>query len=136
MGFLPLVIDPAVKDQIREIIALAHERPIPLEVIQLLAAGEPMPQGLHDDFTLVIPMGFPVIYTHEVQPNGILRHMSMSVNLEGRVPHPEAVRMVMQEFGYVNDLEHCIFWEEAVGGGKVAINVVEPLDGDWTPHRK
>lgn len=134
MSFLPLAIDPSVRERMREIVALANERPIPLETIKLLAAGEPMPKGLHDDFTLVVPMGFPVIYTHEVQPKGIFRHLSMSVALEGRVPHPEAVRVVMQEMGFLNALEDCLFWEEAAGGGVTAINVLEPLDGDWTPH--
>ena len=133
MSLLPLVIDPAVRERMREILALAELRPIPLELTKALVDGKPMPEGLYDDFTMQVPMGFTVIYTHEAQPRGLFRHMSMSVHLEGRVPHPEAVRMVMQELGFVNDLEHCISWPER--GPQVAINVIEPLDGDWEPHR-
>ena len=133
MSALPIVIDDIVRARMREIVALANERPIPLEIIRLLAAGEPMPKGLHNDFTMVVPMGFPVIYTHEVQPSGIFRHMSMSVALDrvDRVPHPLAVQMVMEEMGFINDLGHCKFWHESVGGCRTAINVLEPLDGNW-----
>lgn len=100
-----------------------------------LAGGKPIPEGLYDDFTFDVPMGFTVIYTHEAQPRGLFRHMSMSVHLDNRVPNPLAVQMVMDEMGFVNKLAECIWWEEAVGTGKTAINVVEPLDGDWEPHR-
>lgn len=136
MGFLPLVIGEAERARIQQIITLANERPIPLEVTTLLAKDGTKQQGLYDDFTMVLPMGFPVIYTHETQPKGLFRHLSVSVALEGRVPHPESVRMIMQEFGFINELERCIFWEEKVGeNAKTAINVIEPLDGDWEPHK-
>lgn len=135
-GFLPLIIDNAVKARIQEIRALAEERPIPLEVNTLLEAGKPIPKGSYDDFKVRIPMGFSVIFTHETQPKGLLKHLSMSVDLAGRVPRPLAVQMLMDEFGFAMPLEKCIFWEEGCGGGQVAINVLEPVDGDWEPFRK
>ena len=135
MGFLPLVINPAVQERVREILALAEVRPIPLEVHQLLAAGEPIPQGIYDDFTMRVPMGFTVIFTHETQPVGLLKHLSMSVDLAGRVPHPEAVRMLLEEFGFTTRLEDCIVWQEDCGGNHTAINVIEPVDGDWDKLR-
>lgn len=136
MGLLPLAIGPDERARIQAIRKLAEERPISLETTKLLAGDATMQKGLYDDFTTVLPMGFPVIYTHEAQPKGLFRHLSVSVELEGRVPHPEAVRMIMQEFGFINDLEQCLFWEEKVGqNARTAINVIEPLDGDWEPHR-
>ena len=132
-GTVPLVIDEAVRAKMRAVVALAEGRPIPLEVLQVLARGEPPPSDLNADFTFDIPMGFTVTYTHEAQEKGLLRHLSMSVHRKGRVPHPVAVQMVMEEMGFIHKLEDCITWPEAVGGGVEAINVVEPLDGDWAP---
>ena len=136
MGFLPLVINPEVEARARAIVALAETRPIPLEVNQLLAAGNPIPKGIYDDFTMRVPMGFTVIYTHETQPVALLKHLSMSVDLAGRVPHPEAVRMMLELFGYVTPLEDCLVWPEDCGGGQAAINVLEPVDGNWDALRK
>jgi hypothetical protein len=130
-----MVINPAVQERAREILALAELRPIPLEVHQLLAAGEPIPKGIYDDFTMRVPMGFTVIFTHETQPVGLLKHLSMSVDLANRVPHPEAVRLLLEEFGFATRLEDCIVWQEDCGGGHTAINVIEPVDGDWEKLR-
>ena len=135
MSFLALVITPEVREQMKEVIANAEANPTSLETLALLVAGELQPDHVNKGKTLDIPMGFHVVFTHEHQPNGVLRHMSVSIALEGRVPHPEAVRMLMEEMGFLLPLEECLFWEEDCGNGNVAINVVEPVDGDWTPHQ-
>lgn len=133
-GHLALVIGPDERARMADVIALAERRPVPLEVLEHSTPENIV--GLYGDFTFDIPMGFTVIYTHEVQRQGLMRHMSMSVHLNGRVPNPVAVQMVMKEMGFVNDLAHCYWWEEAVGDGDTAINVIEPLDGDWKPFLK
>lgn len=136
MGFLPLVINDEVRAQMRAVIARAEADPTTLEQIQKLRSGELIPAALSEGKTLDIPMGFHVVYTVEEQAHGTLRHLSMSITaLEGRVPHPEAVRMVMEEMGFIHPLERCLFWQEDCGGERMAINVVEPLDGDWEPFK-
>lgn len=114
----------------------AEAHPISLEAFTLLQSGEALPTDLCPNREVIIPMGFKIVYTVEVQPAGALKHMSMSITLPGRVPHPEAVEMIMEEMGFVNPLSDCLWYEEQCGGGQMAINVMEPLDGDWTPFRK
>jgi len=135
MSALALVITPEIREQMRKVVAHAKANPTSLETLALLVAGELQPDHVNEGKTLDIPMGFHVVYTHEHQPNGILRHLSVSIVLEGRVPHPEAVRMIMREIGFLLPLEQCLFWEEPCGGNNVAINVVEPLDGDWAAFK-
>ena len=131
-----MVIGPETREAMHAVVANAAANPVPLETLLKLRDGELLPDDVNEGKTLLVPMGFRVVYTHEQQEHGTLRHMSMSISLEGRVPHPDAVRMVMEEMGFVNVLEDCIFWDEPCGPDKVAINVVEPLDGDWTPFRQ
>jgi len=134
-SMLPLVIGPEERAALKQIAAAAAADPVPLEVVQGLTTGELMPEAVNQGKKLTIPMGFVVVLTHEHQVGGVLRHLSVSIDLPGRVPHPEAVRMIMEEIGFVLPLEKCFWWEEACGPGRVAINVVEPVDGDWSPHR-
>lgn len=136
MSFLPLIIDGGVREALRAIVARAAADPVPLEVVRGLAAGALFPEDVSRGKTLDIPAGFHVVYTHEHQAHGVLRHLSVSIDLPGRVPHPAAVQMIMEEVGFILPLAECWAWEEPCGNDRRAINVVEPLDGDWTPHMR
>jgi hypothetical protein len=130
---LPFILGP---EQIEALVALkahAEAHPTPLEVLQALKDGMPTPEELNKDFAIDIPVGIRVVFTMEQQPIGLCKHMSMSVALEGRLPSPIAVMLVMEHLGFVVPLKSLIglglVWEEAPGRGVVAINVVEPVDG-------
>ena len=133
----PLVIDDDVRAEIARIAKNAEANPTPLETMEKLASGDSAPGGLNKEFTIWIPVGFSVTYTHEVQPgNVVCRHMSMSAGDNNKVPHPEAFKMMMELFGFVNTLDDLIemgsIWEEAFSGDTcLAINAVEPLDGNF-----
>lgn len=78
--------------------------------------------------TIEIPFGFMVTFSIETNhPCGTCRHMSMSSPREGRLPTPEALRMIMVQLGFVSDLEQCTVWKEDLEGHGEAINVVEPV---------
>jgi hypothetical protein len=63
-----------------------------------------------------------------------MRHMSVSVDDPSRVPNPAVVQMLMQEFGFINDMTHCLVHGEDIDNGGKAWNIIEPLDGNWEPH--
>lgn len=78
--------------------------------------------------TIQIPADFMVTFSVETgHPAGVCRHMSMSVGKAGRVPSPQGVWMVAEEFGFVGSLEECTVWKEDLNGHGIAINVVQPL---------
>ena len=78
--------------------------------------------------TIQIPMNFLVTFSVETgQPMGVCRHMSMSVDQEGRTPSPEALWMVAEEFGFVGSLQDCKVWKEDLQGHGIAINIVQPV---------
>lgn len=134
MSLLPLIIDDAVREELRTVVARAAADPVSLEQLHALVAGELLPEEVSRGKSLGIPAGFHVVYTHEHQANGVLRHLSVSIDLPGRVPHPAAVQMIMEEIGFILPLAKCQSWVEPCGNDRRAVNVVEPLDGDWTPH--
>ncbi len=81
-------------------------------------------------FTVSIPGPwiFQVTFSIETgHPAGTCRHMSMSIDRAGRVPHPEAVWMVAQTLGFAGGLNACASWPEATEDGYQAINLAQPL---------
>lgn len=135
---IPLIIDDKVRKDIERVKENAKRNPFSLETMQNLVNGEAAPGGDNPDFVVNIPVAFRVVYTYEEQPgNVICRHLSMSLSASGRVPNPLAVEMVMVEFGFVNKrIKDMIWWRERIGDDDddslTAINVIEPLDGDYT----
>lgn len=79
--------------------------------------------------TITIPMNFLVTFSVETGHHriGACRHMSMSVDQEGRLPSPEALWMVAEEFGFVGGLRDCKVWKEDLQGHGIAINIVQPV---------
>ena len=136
MEDLPLVLCTKVRQRILALRTAAEQSPFSLETLQLLGPGDPFPKELLVEHTMVIPMGFTVTFTYETQVAGLFKHLSMSVHLDRKLPRPTAVQTILEEFGFVNPLALCVAWPEDCGEGQLAINVMEPADGDWDRVRK
>jgi len=129
-----VIISESVKEKIKQVIEYANENVTSLETLKKVAIGEANPVGDSEEYTVRIPNGIKAVFSIEEQakPIGLCKHLSVSINLDGRTPHPGVVTMIMQEFGFKNDLDRCIVWNEDFGDGTLsAINVIEPIDGIW-----
>jgi hypothetical protein len=74
----------------------------------------------------IIPDGYRVVFSIEEQPIGWCRHLSVSVDKKGKYPTPQAVELIMQEFGMGNDIDNSLkVWMEKEGE---AINVVTKME--------
>jgi hypothetical protein len=128
----PLIITEVERDQLRSLYELAQANPV--DVAGLLERiKEPENKRHHmaqmTRQTVDIPLAFRVTFSIETgHPCGRCRHMSMSVQRLGRVPHPAAVWMIAQELGFWGGLDQCaaVWYEELLGHGR-ALNVVQPL---------
>jgi len=126
-----VIIDETVKKKIASIIDHAEKNITTYEQLKNISKGEKNPVGDSDEFTVLIPQAIKAVFSFEEQgkPIGMVKHLSVSVDLTGRVPHPAAVIMIMKEFGFKNDLEHCIVFEEKFGDNTLtAINIIESND--------
>lgn len=69
-----------------------------------------------------LPIGFLAAISFEHQPIGLCRHLSISVDRPGALPNPEAVKMIMEEFGCTHAV--AAPWIEEFKPGHSAINIV------------
>lgn len=127
----PLLIGFEQKEALDVLRQLAAEHPVDmLAVVEQIktAHGKAAHLRRMTRQTIEIPFGFMVTFSIELNhPCGTCRHMSMSSPLAGRLPSPEAMRIIMVQLGFVGDLEQCTVWCEPLEGHGEAINVVEPV---------
>lgn len=83
------------------------------------------PVGNSPEFRCVIPDDFTVVFSHELQPSGQIRHLSVSCPGEGRVPSIPAMKIIMHELGYKSPLEECYIYLEEYEVRNNAVNVIE-----------
>jgi hypothetical protein len=122
-----------VMARIEEVRDWAAAHPVPYEEVYRLyeaykATGVsriPPPES-----RLTIPQGFRVAYGHELSSKGTVLHRVCVVS-PGEVPPQAAIGVIMKAFGFVNPPVNCKIWMNPVSEGRYAVNVLEPLDGDW-----
>lgn len=77
--------------------------------------------------TIELPIGYHITYSHEQQPDGLCRHISVSVARAGRMPSTEAVEMILGAFGMTPIRTSVALWIEDIDADTKAINLVQPL---------
>lgn len=96
----PLVITDAVKARIAEVVAYAQSHKLDFANMQE-RAKDPKPFEDIEDRGLEIPIGFLAVYSIEQQPPPLdwRHHLSFSSSAPGRVMDPNAVIILIGEFG-------------------------------------
>jgi hypothetical protein len=73
------------------------------------------------------PFVFWVTYSIETgHPCGAVRHMSMSIDRNERVPSIEAVWIIAEVLGFVGSIAECQVWPEELVN-KTAVNIAQPM---------
>lgn len=81
-------------------------------------------------FSLPLPHGYVVTYTHERQPDptlGVIQHISVSVDAPGKFPSVEAVETILAAFGMAGVKDSLKVWPEDVEPGLGAVNIAQRL---------
>lgn len=80
---------------------------------------------------VLIPFGYRCNFSFEEQPTGMFRHLSISVDTKGKVPSPQAVEMLSEEFGVAFPPKAGTVWTEEFEPGHHAVNIIdlEPSTG-------
>jgi len=103
-----LVIDEKAKEKIRNLIKFAESHPYSIEHLKKVISGDRPPAGDYPEHVITLHEGYKVVFSIEEQPIGLCKHLSVSVNTEGMTPRPEAVELIMDEFGMGNNIHDCI----------------------------
>lgn len=122
-----LVMGPEEKDKLSKLKENAIKNIFSFDdLLDMKNEQAPIPGDI-DGFSCIIPDGFRVVYSIEHHPktdgSGFtpIRHASISVHEEGKLPNPHACEMIIAELGFTNPLENCLIDVE----GGYAINVME-----------
>lgn len=132
MNSTPMILDDGVREKIRTLVALAESRPVEMTGLseRLQVPDEKAKHRAQmTEQSIEIPLAFLVTFSIERgHPCGVCRHLSMSVQREGRLPNQIAVWLVAQEFGFWGALEQCLVWLEDLTGHGQAVNLVQPVE--------
>lgn len=123
------MIGPGEREALARLRAQAEARPIDVSTLER-AIATPEGKAHHrirmTEQTVLIPAAYMVTFSVETNhPHGTARHMSMSVQREGRLPIGHAVWMVAVELGFTGGLGECTTWLEELQGHGQAVNVVQ-----------
>jgi hypothetical protein len=129
-----LIIGAEEKTAIARVIEFARANPIDARTAMAEAArDEAAWRDKMMRYAVKIPIGFRVCYSHEIQPKGIFRHISISVDRPKKMPSEHAVALICDEFG-IGDilamrdgaLPNVVLkvWIEDVSPGEKAINIL------------
>jgi hypothetical protein len=127
----PLVIDDEVRAQIKACIELAEANPVDMPAL-MERIKDPVKKEHHmaqmTRQSVKVPLAYMVTFSIEDgHPIGRCRHMSMSVQREGRLPNEIGVWMIAKEFGFWGSLKDCTVRLEDLQGHGKAVNIVQPV---------
>jgi hypothetical protein len=131
MGSTPLILTDTVRRDLEYLRSMAVGDPIDVTTLaNRLRSRAAKERHLYQMTrqSVVIPGQFCFLVTYSIEvghPAGVCRHMSMSIEREGRVPSPEAVWMIAECLGFVGGITSCISWRELLQGHGLAISLVQ-----------
>lgn len=132
-----LIINPEIQAQIKNVCDEARKKTLPWSILKKyvvpdlnevrLSDRKPGSEEVIDrGEQIVIPNGYLVMLSFEEQPDGIMRHLSVSLVDSKKMPSPEAVDMILSEFGFDTiPMRTSRIWMEEFEPGRFAINVCQ-----------
>jgi len=122
-----LVITPATTAAIRSLRVRAYQSPFTYAHIRKNFRS-PLPER-----TLVVPHGHKISFTvAQFRPGWRCRQLA--IQGPDKWPTMADVRYVMGAFDFKSPIEACLTWTDGPDHRR-QVNILEPLDGDWSPMR-
>jgi hypothetical protein len=126
-----LILSHGTNVELAELLATAAAHPVDMKaLIEAMKhrAGKAAHKVQMTRQSITLPIGYMVTFSIETgHPGGTARHMSMSIDKQGRIPNEIAVWMVAERLGFVGDLNDCVTWVEDLEGHGAAVNVVQVI---------
>lgn len=128
MKIRPLILDEEAIEKINRMVAHAETHIFTMDDLLDIYNKQGTIAGDMEEFTVVLPFGYRIVFSIEVQNPGKMRHLSMSVDEDGKLPNPVAVQEIMKATGFTNELENCLVKLEDISPTRQAINVMEVIE--------
>lgn len=125
----PLLIDGTAQVNIAKVCEYAKSHRISNQEMKdkIASPVDHTPVGDEPGHVCYLQVGFKCVLSLEEQnpPLGWCKHLSVSVADIEKMPHIEAVKLIMREFGINKPLEECVVYIE--DSSPKAVNVICPI---------
>lgn len=125
----PILIGPTELAALHELRVRANGHPVDARGLAVRLATPDGKSAHRDQMTgqsVRLPLAYLVTFSIETgHPKGTYRHMSMSVQREGRLPNGNSLWLVAHALGFTGALEECMLYRETLQGHGEAINVLQ-----------
>ena len=135
MNLRRLMIGDDEVRKIAAIMALAKLHPFDLATLQAasVAKGAELLRWKHrlDPFTLDLPEGFVVTYTHERHEMGLCAHINISVDAIDMLPNPLAIAAICRQFGFYDGPTKMRLVDshpERYDNGRVSVHIIALIE--------
>ena len=131
-GYLVLAMTDAKYEELVDLRRRAEASPLSLETLKAITEGGHS-FDLHQEFTVMVPMGYQVVFTYEAHSAGMIRHMSVSMP-DPALRHRSASQEVVGQFaaimGFVEGSR--ILAQEGMREGGLKVVDIFQEDGGWS----
>lgn len=124
-----LIIGDNEREKIKKLIEYAINNPFSLDYLKKVMAGRAFCAGEMPNHILELNNGYRCVLSFEDQelPNGLCKHLSVSVDTKGKYPSPYAINMIMREFGFKGTVD-CFTGIIFMDREQEAINLIQRID--------
>jgi hypothetical protein len=121
----PLIIDDKIKEEIQRLKDHAEKNIFTIDDLKKIVSREVPHISSRPGFTIEIPIGYHVVFSMSEQKLGIARELSVSINDSDKKISPEAMQLLLDEFGFDHPITECVVKESSK-----AIYIAELIDKD------
>lgn len=120
-----LIVDDKLKSDIEKVMAYAEDHQLTMDDLLDMYNGNMEIPGDIEDRNVRTESGYRMVYSIEEQPRGMMKHLSISVDVDCWLPNPVAVEEIMELFGFRGKINDCKCYLEDYGPNRKAINILE-----------
>ena len=121
----PFIIDEEIKSELAKLAEHAEKNPFSMDDLLDIKNGQGKPAGDYEEFTAILPFGYKIVFSIEKQVQGDVRHLSMSVDADGKLPNELVIGECMKMLGFYGELGDCFIMLEDISPNRQAINILE-----------
>jgi hypothetical protein len=124
----PLIIDDKIILQLNQLKDYAVDNPFDVEELELMMKGKAILVGKRPKHCVKFSFGYNVVFSIEEAKSGEwLRHISMSVPADDKLPNMQAVIEIMKLLSFEKEPKDNIVYTEDLSKKRQAINIIEVM---------
>jgi hypothetical protein len=123
----PFVIDDSLRGEIKRIVKYAQQHVYSEADMLAILNRQKLPPGDLKGHTVILPFGYKIVYSIVKNRDETYRILSMSVDIDNKLPNEMVVMEVMRLIGFTKPIYECTIDFEEYMPNRKAIKVVEVI---------